>query len=102
MSRRTQRRDPGLEKFWRRSITERDLVSGAWFVYKSKRGDRLKVLAWQATGFALYARRLERGTFAFPACAAADLSITATQLTMILGGLEPAGFQQRRRYQRSA
>jgi transposase len=80
----------------------RDPLSGDVFVFKNKRGDRLKILAWQGDGFALYLRRLERGTFAFPTSAAAELSITATQLALILGGLEPAGFRQRRRYHCSA
>ena len=79
----------------------RDPLSGDLFVFKNKRGDRLKILAWQGDGFALYLRRLERGTFAFPTAAATEVSVTATELAMILGGVElPAA--RRRRYQRSA
>jgi hypothetical protein len=37
-------------------------------------------------GFALYLRRLERGTFAFPAASDASVLVTPTQLAMILGG----------------
>ena len=44
----------------------RDPLSGDLFVFRNRRGDRLKILAWQGDGFALYLRRLERGTFAFP------------------------------------
>lgn len=77
----------------------RDPLSGDLFVFKNRRGDRLKILAWQGDGFALYLRRLERGTFAFPAADAAEVSVTATQLAMILGGVEAGGAQQRRRYQ---
>jgi IS66 Orf2 like protein len=44
-----------------------DPLSGHWFVFRNRKGDRLKILAWQGDGFALYLRRLERGTFAFPA-----------------------------------
>ena len=41
-------------------------MGGDLFVFKNRRGDRLKILAWQGDGFALYLRRLERGTFQFP------------------------------------
>ena len=80
---------------------QRDPLSGDLFVFKNKRGDRLKILAWQGDGFALYLRRLERGTFAFPAATTAEVSVTATELAMILGGVELHA-ARRRRYQRSA
>jgi transposase len=81
----------------------RDPLSGDLFVFKNRRGDRLKILAWQGDGFALYLRRLERGTFAFPNAAtgaAAEVSVTATELAMILGGVELQGARRRQRYQR--
>jgi transposase len=78
----------------------RDPLSGDLFVFRNRRGDRLKILAWQGDGFALYLRRLERGTFAFPSGDTADLSITTTELAMILGGMELPGAQRRTRYQR--
>jgi transposase len=80
----------------------RDPASGDLFVFKNRRGDRLKGLAWQGDGFALYPRRLERGTFAFPAAAGAEVAVTPAQLAVILGGLDPAGCRPRRRYARPA
>ena len=78
----------------------RDPLGGDLFVFRNRRGDRLKILAWQGDGYSLYLRRLERGTFAFPTGNTADLSITTTELAMILGGVELAGARQRTRYQR--
>ena len=78
----------------------RDPLSGDLFVFKNRRGDRLKILAWQGDGFALYLRRLERGSFAFPAADTAEVSVTATELAMILGGVELQGAKRRTRYQR--
>src|SRR5215471_8298640 len=75
----------------------RDPLGGDLFVFRNRRGDRLKILAWQGDGFALYLRRLERGTFAFSQGDTADLSITTTELAMILGGFELPGARRRRR-----
>jgi hypothetical protein len=46
--------------------------------------------------------RLERGTFAFPSGDTADLSITTTELAMILGGVELPNARRRTRYRRPA
>jgi transposase len=75
-------------------------LSGDLFVFRNRKGDRLKILAWQGDGFALYQRRLERGTFTFPSGDTADLSVTTTELAMILGGVELPGTRRRTRYQR--
>jgi transposase len=80
----------------------RDPLSGDLFVFRNRRGDRLKILAWQGDGFALYLRRLERGSFAFPTSEAAAVSVTATELAMILGGVDWTQARRRRRYQRGA
>ena len=82
------------------SLLAKDPLSGDLFVVRNKRGDRLKILAWQGDGFALYLRRLERGTFAFPSADTATVSITATELTMILGGIELGSAKRRPRYER--
>ena len=80
----------------------RDPLSGDLYVFRNRRGDRLKVLAWQGDGFALYLRRLERGTFAFPAADASEVAVTATELAMILGGIDLGATRRRRRYERPA
>lgn len=81
-----------------RAALDRDPQSGDLFVFKNRRGDRLKILAWMGDGFALYLRRLERGTFAFPTAATQDLVITPTQLALILGGLDLADARARKRF----
>jgi transposase len=80
----------------------RDPLSGDLYVFRNRRGDRLKILAWQGDGFALYLRRLEQGTFAFPAADTAEVNITATELAMILGGIELGSARRRPRYERPA
>lgn len=81
-----------------RSVLKGDPLSGDLFVFKTRRADKLKILAWMGDGFALYLRRLEKGTFAFPVANDASLSVTPTQLAIILGGLDPAKTRERRRY----
>ena len=85
-----------------RSVLNGDPMSGDVFVFKNRTGDRLKILAWMGDGFALYLRRLERGTFAFPSAGDASVTVTPTQLAMILGGLDPANARKRRRYKSPA
>lgn len=81
-----------------RSALKGDPFTGDLFVFKTRRADKLKILAWMGDGFALYLRRLERGTFAFPVATDACVPVTPTQLAMILGGLDPAETRERRRY----
>jgi transposase len=85
-----------------RAVLHGDPMSGDLFVFKNRRGDKLKILAWMGDGFALYLRRLERGTFAFPVAKDICVHVTPTQLAMILGGLDPAKARERRRYKTPA
>ncbi len=43
-----------------------DPYAGTLFVFVNRRGNFLKAIAWDRTGFVLYAKRLERGRFVFP------------------------------------
>ncbi|MBA4191970.1 MAG: IS66 family insertion sequence hypothetical protein [Planctomycetaceae bacterium] len=85
-----------------RSVLKGDPLSGDLFVFRTRRADKLKILAWMGDGFALYLRRLEKGTFAFPTAGEASVAVTPTQLAMILGGLDPSEARERRRYKTPA
>lgn len=73
-------------------VSERghDLYSGHLYVFVSRRGDRLKILTWSAGGFVLYYKRLERGRFRLPEIRVgqAEVEIDATQLAMVLDGID--------------
>jgi transposase len=82
-----------------------DPLSGHWFVFRNKAGDRLKILAWEEDGWAIWYKRLEEGVFRFPAAAgdgAAPLEVRATELAMLLDGVVLEQVQRRRRYHRPA
>ena len=85
-----------------RTTLGRDPGSGDLFVFKNRRGDKLKILAWISDGFALSLRRLEKGTFALPTATTPELAITTTQLAMILGGVEWAQTRTRTRFHQPA
>ena len=56
----------GLLALVQRVFREEDPYSGSLFVFVNRRGNYVKAIAWDRTGFALYAKRLERGRFVFP------------------------------------
>ncbi|QEL16719.1 IS66 family insertion sequence element accessory protein TnpB [Limnoglobus roseus] len=66
-----------------------DPLSGFWFVFRNKAGDRLKILYSDGDGFALWQKRLAKGAFEFPKVigTATGVAITATNLALILGGV---------------
>jgi transposase len=69
-----------------------DVYSGHLFVFVSRRGDRVKVLTFSRGGFILYYKRLEQGRFRLPRVdeQARAVSLDATQLAMLLDGIDVA------------
>lgn len=78
----------------------RDPLSGDLFVFTTKRRNRLKILAWPGDGYTLFLKRLEKGTFAWPDATTRDLALTATQLALLVGGIDLAHTRPRNRYTR--
>ena len=70
-----------------RNILQLDPFSGAVFLFRGGRGDRLKALVWDGSGLCLYAKRLERGKFVWPRAHEGALRLSAAQLAMLLEGL---------------
>ena len=78
-----------------------DPLSGDLFVFRNQRGDRLKLLYWDTDGLAVWAKRLERGTFQFPAASSTcRVEVSSTELALILGGIDLRSAKRRPRYQR--
>ena len=70
-----------------RNILQLDPFSGAVFLFRGKRGDRLKALVWDGSGLCVYAKRLERGKFVWPRAHEGALRLSAAQLAMLVEGL---------------
>ena len=82
-------------------------LAGDLFVFRSKRGDRLKLLYWDSDGLAIWYKRLEEGTFVFPTVdeqrvqiGAHGLVIRPAELAMLLDGIDLNSIKRRKRYQR--
>jgi transposase len=85
-----------------REFLGQDPLSGHLFVFRSKRGDKLKLLYWDTDGMALFYKRLEKGTYRFPPVAddGHGLEIRAVDLTMILDGVDLDSVKRQKRYRR--
>ena len=65
-----------------------DPFSGHLFVFRGRRGDRIKVLWWDGGGLCLFAKRLERGKFVWPRAENGKVCLTPAQLSMLLEGID--------------
>ena len=66
----------------------RDPHSGHLFVFRGRRGDLIKILAWDTQGLVLYAKRLERGHFIWSQASDGKVHLTQAQLSMLLEGID--------------
>ena len=60
--------------------------SGTLFVFRSKRADRVKILAWDGTGLCLYSKRLENKGFIWPPIRDGSITLSASMLSLLLEG----------------
>ena len=85
-----------------RPVTGQDPLSGQLFVFRSRRGDRLKILLWDRDGFLLWYKRLETGVFKLPQVqpGARSVELRASELAMILDGIDVSKLRRVPRYTR--
>jgi len=65
-----------------------DPFSGTIFIFRSKRADRLKILAWDGSGLVLFWKRIENGTFRWPPISDGMMRLTASQLAALVDGMD--------------
>jgi transposase len=76
-------------------------LSGAIFIFFNKKRNQVKLLVWEGDGFAMYYKRLEKGTYELPAMDDnnTSASINVRQLQLILQGVSLSSVRIRKRYQ---
>lgn len=91
----------GLSGLIRRQ-TSHNLLSGDVFIFINRRADRIKLLMWDVTGFALYYKRLEKGMFSKSVFSDNKMTIELTwsDLVMMLEGIEISEVKRRKRYRK--
>ena len=83
------------------AVLNQDPASGHLFVFVNGRRDMLKILHWDGSGWWIWHRRLEQGTFQMPGASSTDargVELTPSQLSLILDGIELTSARQRLRY----
>ena len=86
-------------------VFDQDPLSGHLFLFFNRPRNRIKILFWDGDGYALYYKQLARGSFEFPEPpdeTSASVEIRASELSMLLDGIELKGRRRRPRYQRAA
>jgi len=77
-------------------------LSGDLFVFANRRRTLLKLLYWDADGYAIWYKRLEQGGFRIPPpTAEGRIELTAAKLAMILEGIDIENARERKRYRPS-
>jgi len=70
------------------NVLQGDPFSGHLFLFRSKRGDYLKILYWDTSGFCLFAKRLEKGRFVWPPIVDGCLTLTPAQLALLIEAID--------------
>jgi transposase len=74
-------------------------LSGDVFIFLSRTRTRIKFLHWQGDGFAIYFKRLEKGTFELPAnLTSSPVGVSSQQLMLIMEGIQLSSVKKRSRY----
>jgi transposase len=86
------------------SVFEMNVLDGHLFLFVNRRRDRIKALWWEPGGLILWYKRLERGTFEMPRVCEGQTHVTidATQLAMLIGGVPLASARVRRKRMETA
>jgi transposase len=87
-----------------RDHLELDAFAGHLYLFTNKRRDRLKILYWDRDGFAIWAKRLEQGSYAIPCGEPGSrrIEISSEELSALLSGIDLSTATRRKRYHRAA
>jgi transposase len=77
-----------------------ETMDGTLFVFYNGRRDKIKLLFWDRDGYWVFYKRLEAGTFQMPLITAETtrITLTSSQLQLILSGIDLTSVRQRKRF----
>jgi transposase len=78
----------------------KDVMSGDVYIFLGRDLSRIKLLVWEAGGFVLYYKRMEAGTFALPQSGKGSISLTYSELCLLIEGVEVEVTRRRKRFNR--
>jgi len=85
-----------------RSEFDSDPIDGSLYLFVNRRRDRMKILYFDGTGFWVFYKVLEQGTFETVVSTDKCVKMDATQLTMLLAGVSLVAVKRRKRFKREA
>jgi len=92
----------GLSGLIRQNL-KADPLDGSVYIFINRRRDRMKLLVWEPSGFVLYYKRLERGTFELPigedTCQ--KIQLKWETLMLLISGISLRSIHYRKRYKRA-
>ena len=80
--------------YWAREVVKEDPLSGHLFVFFNRNRDKMKILYFDRSGYAIWYKELQRGTFTCPD----KKEIASVELVCILEGLEIDGIRKKKRF----
>ena len=67
---------------------KKDPASGQWFIFRNRKGNKIKIILWERNGFWMLYKRVEKGRFQFPDKLDTDMQLTPNQLSWLLSGID--------------
>ncbi|WP_291729899.1 IS66 family insertion sequence element accessory protein TnpB [Leisingera sp. F5] len=70
------------------SAPAEDPFTGAVFVFRAKRADRMKILFWDGSGLVMACKRLEKSSFTWPAISDGAVTLNRARSRALFAGLD--------------
>jgi transposase len=71
-----------------KEVLQQDPFSGVVLVFRAKRADRIKIVAWDGNGLVMLWKRLDQGAFRWPPITDGVMRLSPAQLSALLEGLD--------------
>ncbi len=76
----------------------RDPMDGEVYIFLNRQRSLVKLLVWDRSGWAIWSKRLERGSYELPHTESEGVSLSWSELVLILEGISLRSVRHRRRY----